>query len=683
MRARRAWAGAAALVAALAGTASSVAASSAAAPRVSLERVTLTQPTLQIPQLDALGVDVTEQVTARSAVVVAASDGQRTALRATGLPVRTLIADYGGRSRAARRADLRAATVRSALPSGRTTYRTPAEIQADLDGLVAGHPGLVRRVELPQRSVEGRPITGVEIATDVNRDDDGRPVYVVVGAHHAREWPSAEIPVEFALDLVQNQTDPRIAKLLGALRIVIIPVENPDAFAYSRGTSPSGQLDPVAGIRRRNCRAVAGDRTSGSCAAHRGVDLNRNYGAYWGGLGASTSPDEETYRGSGPWSEPEAAAFHELTQRLPVTGVQSLHNIAGLVLRPPGFRALGLAPDEAKLKALGDAMGRATGYASQYGYQLYEVTGATEDWNYVAQGAFAYTIETAGAGPGDADFHGPYGTHVVDQYRGGGASAGPAGQGVREALLLAAEEAADPDDHVVLRGHAPAGARLTLRKSFDTATSPRCTDTLSGDACGPTLAPLQSPDFTETTLTVGTGGVFLWHQGPSTRPFVRAAGHRETWSLTCVPPAGAGAGTGATKAVFADRGQVVDVDPCDAASVPRTGKASQSTAVTRASISGPLQTLRAVRSARKLRLRVTCPLACTAGLSARDRGAVVGTRSRVALRAHRASVVSVPLTASGRRRLGSGGAPRTLRVTLTVRTRAANTAALTRSVTLG
>ena len=62
----------------------------------------------------------------------------------------------------------------------------------------------MRKVTLPCASLEGRPIEGVEIATDVARTDDGRPVYLQMGAHHAREWPSAELPMEFAVDLVKR-----------------------------------------------------------------------------------------------------------------------------------------------------------------------------------------------------------------------------------------------------------------------------------------------------------------------------------------------------------------------------------------------------------------------------------------------------------------------------------------------
>ena len=42
----------------------------------------------------------------------------------------------------------------------------------------------------------------MEVAEDVDRTDDGRPTFVNLGAHHAREWPSGEAPMEFLLDLV-------------------------------------------------------------------------------------------------------------------------------------------------------------------------------------------------------------------------------------------------------------------------------------------------------------------------------------------------------------------------------------------------------------------------------------------------------------------------------------------------
>ena len=101
-----------------------------------------------------------------------------------------------------------------------------------------------------------------------------------------------------------------------------------------------------------------------------------------------------------------------------MTTLITLHNVAALVLRPPGTSAAGLAPDEAGLKALGDAMGTAAGYTSEFGYQLYDTAGTTEDDSYAATGGYGYTIEM---GPPDGDFHMPYQTGVVDEWTGNNA----------------------------------------------------------------------------------------------------------------------------------------------------------------------------------------------------------------------------------------------------------------------
>jgi hypothetical protein len=519
--------------------------------------VQLTEPRAQLALLERLGIDVTHHVTRYSADVITRSEGEKALLRRYGFRYVVEEDDLAAQARTARRAERAwaAQVQRSALPSGRETYRQYADYLREMDALVAAHPNLVRKVTLPKQTVMGEPIVGVEIADGVHRTDDGRPVYVVMGLHHAREWPSAEVNMEFALDLARGfGNDSRITALLERERVVVIPIVNPDGFKVSRANAtadaPFRGTANAGSNKRKNCAINTPAEENQPCRNRSGVDLNRNYGAYWGGNGASTFFVLDDYRGPAPWSEPETQAVHEYTQRLQVTNLQTIHNIAALVLRPPGFRALGRAPDEPRLKALGDDMGAATGYESQYGWELYEVTGATEDWNYVAQGAFGYTIELGGR----SGFQGPYNTNVVDQYVGAGDLKG---KGVREALLLAAEQAANPADHAIIRGRAPAGRVLRVRKDFKTTTSPVCpvdvgtvdsiTGQISTDLNGPYIAscppeqtrrPQLIDDFLETTTAVPASGEFTWHVNPSTRPFERKEGRREAWTFTCETPQG-------------------------------------------------------------------------------------------------------------------------------------------------
>jgi hypothetical protein len=183
------------------------------------------------------------------------------------------------------------------------------------------------------------------------------------------------------------------------------------------------------------------------------------------------------------------------------------------------------------MASLGAAMQQATGWRSALGWDIGEITGATEDWNYFAQGAYGYTPEQRGV-----NFHPDFEDAVVREYT--GEDAGGAG-GVREALLRAAEVAADPAHHAVLTGVAPPGRTLRLTKAFDTATS---------------QDGVVVKDKLDFTLTVPASGRFTWHVNQSTRPL--AAGS-EAYSLTCE---GAGGAVLERRPVTVARGQSLTVD---------------------------------------------------------------------------------------------------------------------------
>lgn len=498
-------------------------------------------------RLENLGLDVTHNIREGSADVVLNTVADRTALTKTGLGFTTKIADLAKSYRKSRAADAAYAqrlAGASNLPSGeRTTYRELADYETEMKALADGNPSVVKPVTLPETTVEGRTIDGVEIAGNVQRPEDGRPVFFIVGVHHAREWPAGEIPLEFAYYLANGYgSDPHITELLDKVRVVIVPILNKDGFNASREASKTyslrdqcneiagydncGDLETVEGVplggnaayRRKNCRGVVFP-VGVPCELQNGVDPNRNYGEGWGGIGATMNPYGQTYRGDGPWSEPETQAVHEYTQTRQVTNLITVHNVAALVLRPPGRHADGLAPDEPRLKELGDQMAAATGYTSQYGWQLYDTSGTTEDWNYAAAGTFGYTIEL---GPVDGFFHMPYEQGVVDQWNGAGDLAG---RGMREALMLSLESAANPADHSVISGTAPAGRVLRVRKEFQTMTSPVCQIALDDpgvDQCQAEGDPIAVDDFIDTTMVVPKGGKFSWDITPSTRPFVGA-----------------------------------------------------------------------------------------------------------------------------------------------------------------
>jgi hypothetical protein len=557
-----------------------------------------------VERLEAAGLDVTHDVRRGRARVVTYGDQDRRALARLGFDrVRTVVQDLRRVRRPAARA-AQAAT--SALPSGRTAYREPDDFARELKALADANPGLVRALPSPGKTFQGRELPVVEIAQDVERRDDGRPVFLLNAMHHAREWPGPEGVMEFGLDLVRGfrAGDPRIRKLLSGVRVVLMPLTNLDGYIVSRGAAaldpdPDGESDAgfayetATGVvllggslsyKRKNCNPVGVTTAVPSllpCELAIGVDNNRNYAESWGGPGASTNPNDQSFRGSGPFSEPETRAFRDLFSRLNATMMITTHTVAALVLRPPGLEADGFAPDEPALKALGDRMAAATGYTSQYGWQLYDTTGTTDDWSYAVSGGFGYTIEM---GPEGGRFHGAYGTSVVDQYLGAGPTAG---KGLREAYLVAAEAARDEATTSRVAGRAPAGRTLRLTKTAVAETYPVCAiaEPLPinlGDAgavgggddptsCLGKGQVLQVPTKLSFSTQVPASGSFEWWVNPSTRPFELKAGKTETYRLDCLD----GDRVLETRELVVGRGETAQLElPCGGTlpAPPATGK---------------------------------------------------------------------------------------------------------------
>ena len=84
----------------------------------------------------------------------------------------------------------------SALPTGRVAYRDLADINAELQKLATDNPTKVKLFTLNKTSLLGKTIYGVEVSHNVAQNI-GKPAFLLTGAHHAREWPTAEFTLEF------------------------------------------------------------------------------------------------------------------------------------------------------------------------------------------------------------------------------------------------------------------------------------------------------------------------------------------------------------------------------------------------------------------------------------------------------------------------------------------------------
>ncbi|MEU6647151.1 M14 family metallopeptidase [Saccharomonospora sp. NPDC046836] len=473
----------------------------------------------EVDRLVATGADVAPVRGDGYVEVYAHGAADRQALEQAGFGYDVVVADLAEHTREVLAEDeAQARTLAaSALPSGRNTYRTYADYGTDMAKLAADRPDLVEPFTLPHKSLLGKEIEGIEIAHNVAADD-GRPVFLLVAAHHAREWPTAEVTMEFAMDLVRNYgEDPRITDLLKRARIVVVPLVNADGFDISRSY--------LYEYKRKNCRLddASADVTPGQCADAAnhslGVDLNRNYGVNWGGSGASANPASGTYRGGAPFSEPEVRNIRDLASSRQVTSLQSVHNYGALVLRPPQQAATPLTADEIVYEQIGAQLADATGYRNIPSYQLYDTSGSTGEWSYFTTGGFGFEFELDGG-----NFHVAYQEGVIDQYFGTG-SATNANGGVREALLRQFEAAANSAYHSRLTVSAPKGARLTVEKEFTQATAPV-------PQPGGGTAPIPFTSELSSEL-VSPGGTFTWSVNPSIRPARDGSTITESWTVRC------------------------------------------------------------------------------------------------------------------------------------------------------
>lgn len=434
-------------------------------------------------------------------------------LRSLGLPVEVLVpdvarADQSQRAIEARRqADPRTA---SPLPTGREAYRTLPEIETEIRALAVAHPDRLRLFSLSRRSVLGREILGLRVGREPGVDR-GRPVFLVSGVHHAREWPTAEFALELVHELLQQDgRDPQITKLLDAVTLVVVPVVNPDGYDQSR----SLKLES----KRKNCRAN-GPGLSADCGdqsnSAAGVDPNRNYGAFWGGPGASDSALMENFRGEGAYSEPEIQGMRDLIASQHVTVAINIHTPDAKLLRAPSSSNEPVPADVAVYQKLAEELASEVGWpAGPWPEIYYEASGTAEQTSYYGLGTLAFTPETMPGFSGNDQFHPPY-EHVPEQWLGTGVYPNSS---VRRMLLRGMAAAGDPTLHSRIVGVAPAGETLTLRKRVLVHTS------------GFVPAPLDL----KTTMTVPADGRFTWHVNPSRRPSQALSEHvPEVWTLEC------------------------------------------------------------------------------------------------------------------------------------------------------
>ncbi|KAF6018427.1 hypothetical protein EB796_023283 [Bugula neritina] len=267
------------------------------------------------------------------------------------------------------------------------SYNTYDSIMEYLDELAAAHPQLCQ-TEVIGSSYEGRDIKVIKLHGLTGKS--GVRVFIE-GTQHAREWISPAAIIYMIQQMVKGYTekDSWTVQLLDKYEFHFLPVMNPDGYEYTYSSSQTR-------FWRKNRKVIYnGTRCIG-------VDLNRNWGFHWSGLGGSKWLCSELYRGKSEFSESETRSTAEYINRYNGTwhSYFSFHSYGQLILFPWSHSDID-SPDYHYHASAAHEFAEGLSQLNNITYQtgsvtdlLYIASGSSESWAYgSARIPYAYTIE--------------------------------------------------------------------------------------------------------------------------------------------------------------------------------------------------------------------------------------------------------------------------------------------------
>ncbi|MDO8366827.1 MAG: M14 family zinc carboxypeptidase [Saprospiraceae bacterium] len=268
-------------------------------------------------------------------------------------------------------------------------YHTLEEMMAVLDDMHAKFPNLISARADASDTIEtweGRKIQYVKISDNPD-SDEAEPEVLYSALHHAREPNGASQMLFYMWYLLENYaTDPEVQYILNNAELYFIPCVNPDGYVYNETTDPQG-----GGYWRKNLRDN-GDGTFG-------VDLNRNYGHFWGNDDSGSSPatNSQTYRGPAPFSEPETRTMRDFVRAHEFVFALNYHTFSNLLIYPWAYNNLLAEP---ALAVFGKLFTRENHYKTGTSIETvgYNVNGSSDDWMYAEGGTKSFTPEVGKTG---------------------------------------------------------------------------------------------------------------------------------------------------------------------------------------------------------------------------------------------------------------------------------------------
>ena len=352
------------------------------------QRIVLVHPTTlrQLRALHTIADVWTHTPIPNEPVVLRIHDDGITALEALGLTPQIIVDDVAKLVREEREAidaaAVQAETLRTDDPFY-DTYRPLAQIEARLDAVAAEYPSIAT-LFVAGNSLQNRPIRGIRLR-GTGGQSGPRPSILWNGCLHAREWISPMVVLSLLETHAKNYgVDPLITNALDNIDLVVVPMVNPDGYVHTWDVQRFWRKN-----RRQNSQFSFG------------VDLNRNFAFAWGGSGSSANTGSDTYRGTAPFSEPEAAVMRDLINaEHDLIAHIDFHSYGQLILWPyGGMQPVMTEPQHTQHRELARTMAReilqsgGNVYDPRHAPGLYIASGIMSDWTYSRGGTISYTIE--------------------------------------------------------------------------------------------------------------------------------------------------------------------------------------------------------------------------------------------------------------------------------------------------
>ncbi|HNX21742.1 MAG TPA: M14 family zinc carboxypeptidase [Bacteroidales bacterium] len=203
-----------------------------------------------------------------------------------------------------------------------------------------------------------------------------KPQILLTALTHAREPAGMQQLVYLMWYLLENyNTNPEVKFLVDHLDLYFVPCVNPDGYQFNTNAYPIG-----GGMWRKN-RRNNGNYTWG-------VDLNRNYGFQWGydDIGSSVNGNDETYRGSAPFSEVETQQIKLLCESHQFSLAINNHCYGNMLIYPWGHIPQ-VTPDSILFRTYAKELTAVNHfiYGTCYEVLNYNANGGSSDWFYGEQ----------------------------------------------------------------------------------------------------------------------------------------------------------------------------------------------------------------------------------------------------------------------------------------------------------